>query len=330
MIFDALRGKLSSPKKVEPAVSVYGKLPFYKDFLRSSLAGKEAQAVKQWLDRGFSHYWGANQLYSSYSIDPHGFLLRFPGTGKQVLGYLWGSHDQGKLRHFPFALFVALPAGKDPVPSLATIAALGQLITHARRLRYELNQMTSVESFYGWSRRLKVALTIHPELTVEAELADELCRWTVEQLATTLYQDHAAATWPALLAYIKRHQEQVQAGVHGISLAVRLPSTETGLSILQQVQMWCRLLGLGSSRKDPPMNLLVPLYEGRPGIIVLQRRLRPEDIYALHPEMPEYEFVEDLRAEVPRSREQSQEAESKGFEEMTLDQLVGIGTGKGD
>jgi type VI secretion system ImpM family protein len=312
--------RLSGPKEIRLPVSVYGKLPFYKEFLRASLASKEAQALKQWLDRGISHYWSANKLYSSHTIGPHGFFLRFPGTGKQVIGCLWGSHDEGYLRFFPFTIFVSLPAGRGPIPTPSSIDVLAQIVEHASRIRDDLGRMLSVEHFNSWSRDLSVPLTIRPETLVKSRLAEELALWSVDQFATTLYDDQAETHWPALLSYIERHQELARSAVHGVSLAARLPSCDAGPSIMQQVHIWCSLLRNGASRRDAAVNLFVPLEDSQQGIIVLQRRLRTDDIYVLHPQMPEYDFIEDLRTRVPREKS----SPSETFLGRSLNAMIGL------
>ncbi len=326
-LFHVLKDRLGGSRSIELPLSVYGKLPVYKDFLRSSLAGKEAQALKLWLDRGVSHFWGANESYKSQSMQPHGLLLSFPGTGKRVLAYLWGSHDQGNLRFFPFTVFVALPADRPPIPRASVVDLLGQFITHASRLRDELASLPSVDSFYKWARGQTVTLTVRPESEVGKDIAQELSGHTTEEFAAALYGDNAATCWPALLSYIRRHQEQARSGLHGVSLAVRLPSAEAEPALLWQVQLWCSFLRAGTNRKDERANLLVPLAGEQPGIIVLQRRMRPDDIYTLHPEMPGYEFIEDLRTEVPKSRQLNDNPEDGGPSETSLASLIGIGPG---
>jgi hypothetical protein len=85
----------SASGTTELSLSTYGKLPIYKDFLRTNLAGPEAVAVKGWLDRGFSRFWESRDACRDLKIEPHAFLLLLPDTSHYVLGYLWGSHDSG-------------------------------------------------------------------------------------------------------------------------------------------------------------------------------------------------------------------------------------------
>src|SRR6185369_2956363 len=147
----------SGPKIVRPAFSVYGKLPIYKDFLRHGLASQEAQAFRQWLDRGFSRYWDAEAACRDYVIGPHLFCLRFEGLGRRLVGGLWGSHDQGELRRFPFALFVSVPAG-GAFGDLAVLGILGQVAEKARDLRHALGRASDVQGFYQIVREASLTL----------------------------------------------------------------------------------------------------------------------------------------------------------------------------
>jgi type VI secretion system ImpM family protein len=282
-----LKERLESERELELPLSTYGKLPIYKDFLRTGLTGKEAQSVRQWLDRGISHYWASRPEYREQTIYEHALLLRFNGAQRAVLAVLWGSHDQGMLRRFPFLCFTSVPMPRSPVPTLAAVDLLAQIVDQARRWRQELDQLASAEAFYRWSRGRQLSLTERPERVVRQELYDRFGELTVGDYARALYGDDASlAAWATL-------QRTVQRQVAGDRLAVRLPSCARG-SILDQAKLWCALLS-DQVAKGPGWSVIVPLYDERSGVVVLQRQLRDDDVLVLHPEMPSYEFIEDLR-----------------------------------
>ncbi|MCK5375509.1 MAG: DUF2094 domain-containing protein [Acidobacteria bacterium] len=298
-LFQRLRQRIGGPKTVELPVSCYGKLPIYKDFLRDKLAGKDAQAFKRWLDRGISHYWEESDAYRGETIYPHAFLLRFPGTGKYVVGYLWGSHDQGQLRFFPFSAFVSLPAGREAFPSHAVLGALDSIIEAGGRWRQETAGMSSLEEFVRWSRDLSLQVTFKPEQEITSEILIRAQELTVGEFASSLWIEDADLEWSALMSYLDRHDDAVKSRPHAAEMAARFPSSGR-LPLVLQAQYWTLILERFDNRRERPFQILIPIYEERAGITILLRNLRPDDVFALHPQMPSYEHIEDFRASVPR------------------------------
>ena len=286
-ILSRIKERLESDRELHLPLSTYGKLPIYKDFLRSGMTGKEAQAVRQWLDRGISHYWASRPEYREQPIFLHALLLRFTGVSRVVIGVLWGSHDEGMLRKFPFICFTTVPACRSPVPSLAMLDLLSQVVDQTRRWKDELAQLASVESFYGWSRGRQLTLTERPERIVRQELIERFGELTIGDYATALYgEEDPLAAWATM-------QRTVDQQLAGNRFAAWLPSASRG-SILDQGKLWCSLLTERASR-GPGWSVIIPLYDERSGLVVMQRPLRDDDVFVLHPEMPSYEFVEDLR-----------------------------------
>jgi type VI secretion system ImpM family protein len=301
-IFQRVRQRLGGSKTVELPISCYGKLPLYKDFLRENLAGKEAQAFKRWLDKGVSHYWGTRDGYRGTTIYPHGVLFRFPGTAKYLLGYLWGSHDEGGLRFFPFSLFASIPAGRESFPPHSVLQALDAVMTAGAQWRQEAARLTSVQEFKRWSRGLKLEVTIQPEHEVVSEILGKASTITIGQFATGLWDEQSDLEWPLLLSYLERHRSRIKARNHNVDLAARFP-TSGQLPMILQTQYWTQIIEHYDHRRERPVQLLVPAYDGRAGITIVLRNLRPDDVFAFHPEMPMNEFIEDFRTSVPRSRE---------------------------
>jgi hypothetical protein len=294
-----LRQQLSGPKTVELPVSCYGKLPMYKDFLREKMAGKDAQAYKQWLDRGISHYWGPHEVYRGETIFPHAFLLRFPGTGSYVIGYLWGSHDDGELRFFPFSLFVSLPAGREAFPPHSILELLEPVIAAGRRWHHEASQLASFQEFVSWSRALTLEVTIRPEKEVTPEILRRAEGFTVGEYTKGLWDHDADSEWPALQSYLTRHQKRVAEHRHPTDLAARFPSSSR-IPMVLQAHFLTLILERFDNRRERPVQLLIPVYDDKAGITVILRSLRPEDVYAFHPDMPLNENIEDFCTTVPR------------------------------
>ena len=298
-LLQRLRQQISGPKTVELPISCYGKLPIYKDFLRENLASKHAQAFKHWLDKGIGHYWGANDVYRGETINPHAFLLRFPGTARYVVGYLWGSHDEGELRFFPFSVFASLPAGREAFPPHAVLEILEPMIAAGRRWHHESTQLTSFEDFVKWSRGLTLEVTLKPEQAAISEILSGASALTMDDFAAGLWSEGSDLEWPALLSYMDRHHERVKAHRHPTDLAVRLPSSGR-LPLVLQAQYWTLIFERFDNRRERPFQVLIPVYEDNAGITVILRNLRPDDVFAFHPQMLLNEHIEDFRESVPR------------------------------
>lgn len=289
------------PKIVRPAFSSYGKLPIYKDFLRHGLASREAQAFRQWLDRGFSRHWDAHEACRDHPIEPHAFSLRFEGLARRIVGCLWGSHDQGELRRFPFTIFVSLPAS-GAFGDLSCLDALGKVADSARELRQRVREVDDVQTFYQRVRETSTVLRLERDTAVRERLTREASGLTVREFAESLYGDGAAARWPALLAYLGRRRAASRSPARdGASppLACRLPVSPL-LPVLLQAEVWVSaLLGSGAKGKTP-MNVLLPWgSDPAGGIMILERDLRLDDVLAFHPDPAGHDLLEDLRREVP-------------------------------
>jgi type VI secretion system ImpM family protein len=284
-------------------VSCYGKLPVYKDFLRSNLAGREAQAFKQWLDKGVSHYWGERDGYRGVTIYPHGFLLRYPGTARYVIGYLWGSHDEGGLRSFPFSLFIAVPAGREAFPPHSVFEILESVMKAGPQWRQETTRLSSFQDFKRWSWNLTLKTILRPEQDVVSEIMGKAEKTSLGQFTDGLWDDDGDLEWPALLAYLGRHQERIEHHLHACDLAARFPSSDRWPLVLQ-AQYWTLVIERFDKRRERPVQVLVPAYDSNAGITVLLRNIRPDDVFALHPEMPMNESIEDFRDTVPRPNDQ--------------------------
>ncbi len=290
------------PRRATAAVSSYGKLPIYKDFIRQRMAGREAKALRRWLDRGISHLWEAREEYREHEISPHGFLLSFPGGGPFLLGYLWGSFDQGGLRSFPFTFFIALGRGRGRRPPAAMLAALEQVVEQAAELRRKAAGDADVETLQKRLRSASFEVLVERVKAARRRLVSATAEVSTGRFAASLYGEDWPRQWPALLAYLRSRADD-SAG----ALAARLPASGL-LPLSCQAELWCTLLADWGARRRTPLNVFYALEQESAGIMLLGRELRPDDVFVLHPEMPGYELVEDLRHAVPGAAGEALEA----------------------
>lgn len=282
---------MGGPRRVELPLGIYGKLPFYKDFLRANATGADATAFRAWLDRGFSRFWEADATSREADLPPHGFVLHLPGTDGAVLGRLRGSHDAGGLRRFPLVLFVSQPAGKGAGRALANLQTLTKSLQGLLEADQWLSNVSGVESFYARARDLVLRASVTEHDGVLAQLRGDLDGLTVAGLARGMYGEAAERLWPSLLAFLGRQQASGR-------LAVRVPVAPEPAAATQAL-LWTALLVGAEPRRQAPVSVLLPLTEPDAGLVLVQRELRPDDALLFNPACRDYEFVEDLRRDVP-------------------------------
>ncbi len=294
MVIDRLRDLLEKRGPDDLALSAYGKLPQYGDFIRHGLSSRGALAFKTWLDRGISRFWeGGPPEYGSHRIGSHVVLLSFPQEGACVHGYLWGSHDAAALRSFPFAIFLAKRAESKAGLTLDRLSFLGKVAKCAQRLRRDLKAAADLEEILGEVRRTQLKSETRPATELRQELEQALAQVTLGEFVESLYGIEGDEMWQALVAYLGRRAE-----AEDPSLALRLPSSGR-LRLSHQVGFWSVFLETLLAQGGGPVQLVCPLDRSGDGIVLLRRELRPEDVRAFHPQMPGYELIEDLRETVP-------------------------------
>jgi type VI secretion system ImpM family protein len=291
---DGLRGTSRTEEPV-PTVRVslnaYGKLPIYKDFISAGLTEPGAREFRNWIDRGFSHRWSTDDACRETEIPRHLFLLRLPESGAFVIGCLWGSRDEGGLRRFPFTLFAAVPESHRAADPLTATESLEAMNHQADAVGKDFGSGGSLADFYRAYRGAELDLPVKPPKRIRREARGELERVTISSFAQALYGDEAAVRWPALLARLRSLAgESRDDGVR----AVRLPLSGA-LTRAREMQFWLLWLGAQGPRDDVSGLLYAP-GSSPARVTLLQRSLRPEDIFLLHPTRSEYPFAEDLSA----------------------------------
>ncbi len=295
MVFERLRGYLEQREPDSAALSAYGKLPQYGDFIRHRLSSRGALAFKGWLDRGISRFWEGDPEYSRHRIETHAVLLSFPPAGARVFGCLWGSHDAAGLRSFPFAVFLTRPMARRPGITLPGLELLGEVTRRAGELRPRLEAASELEEIASALGPVRIELAGVPEAESKRELEQCLAEVRLGELAASFYGAEWQRPWTDLMRYLRRR------AAGDAPLAVRLPSSDR-LPLVCQVGFWALFLQPILGRAGTAVQLLYPLDRDDRGIILLRRELRHEDVHVFHPEMPGDELIEDLRQEVPAGR----------------------------
>lgn len=268
----------------------FGKLPIYKDFISSGLADPGAQEFQKWLSNGFSRRWAVREEYRGADIPAHSFLLSLPESRRSVAGSLWGSHDEGGLRRFPFAVFVVVPQGRPAADPLCALDYLETLEDRAGFIRRNFQAGRTLASFYEAHRGARTELAVKSAGQVEKLLVAEVSEVTLGEFASSFLGDDAPLTWSGFVDRLSAALSDAEEGPG----AIRLP---LGRALppevyLQYWLVWLR--GRGLVREGQVTGVLLERSMGRSRGVLFLRDLLPDDFLLLHPELSDYDRVEEV------------------------------------
>ncbi|MFN7987839.1 MAG: TagF domain-containing protein [Thermoanaerobaculia bacterium] len=306
---DGLAGADGPPKLETYPLNVYGKLPIYKDFISSGFTEEGSKDFRDWLGNGFSRRWSLLEEYKGSEIPLHTFLLPLPGGKRSVAGTLWGSHDEGGLRQFPFTLFSVVPQGRPVADPFVALSCLETFEGRAAYVRRNFLQGRTVASFYDEFRGARIELAVKRPGKIAESVEKEAKGVLLGEFAESLLGPGAAAEWPRFLARLRTacsHAPGEGAGAVRIPLGNQLPAE-------LQLQVWLTWLeGEGVLQGRGPAGTLVCRAGGRSRAVLFFRDLRAEDFLLLHPERCDYEFVEETAPAVPPPGGEAPQPESTG------------------
>lgn len=293
-LFSKLRdgfGGADAPPRMETCpLHLYGKLPIYKDFISSGLTEEGSKDFRDWLGNGFSRRWSLLEEYKESEIPLHTFLLPLPGGKRSVAGALWGSHDEGGLRSFPFTLFSVVPQGRPAAEPYVALSYLEAFEERAAFIRRTYQPGKTLASFYEAFRGARIELPVKRPGKIAEVVEKEAREIALGDFAESLLGPAAASEWPRFLARVKAafgHPPGVGAGAVRIPIGNLLPAAV-------QVQLWIAWAEAeGAMAAGGPTGTLLCRSGGRSRAVLFFRDTRPEDFLLLHPERTDYEFVEE-------------------------------------
>ena len=288
---DGLSGADGPPKLETYALHLYGKLPIYKDFISSGFTEEGSKDFRDWLGNGFSRRWSLLEEYKGTEIPLHTFLLPLPGGKRSVAGVLWGSHDEGGLRQFPFTLFAVVPQGRPVADPFVALSYLEVFEERAAYIRRNFRHGRTVSSFYESFRGARIEVPVKRPARIAEGVEKEAKGVTLGDFAESLLGPAAPAEWARFVSRVR--SSCANSGGAG---AVRIPLGNL-LPAELQVQIWLSWLSReGVLEEGAPVGSLVCRTGGRSRAVLFFRDLRPEDFLLLHPEATDYEFVEETAA----------------------------------
>ena len=253
----------------------YGKLPFYKDFLKSR-SGDSSQKFQEWLN-------GLDRQRGQPAKLPRTQRVLFiPESGKDyVLATVWDSSDEGGVRKFPFALYF-----EPPRRFLATIAdqpVFGNLKLWEvlEREKPGLAATGGTQAFYQRLREVGHSQSLSPRSVEEGEFWKESHQTPARALAAALFGPDPADDWTRLLWRVLLALGPAERSSAVVpTLALRLPLGR-GIAYRLQVETWGKLIRERDPRTIPSVIYPRDPVDGPASFSLFFRPLRESDAWLL-------------------------------------------------
>lgn len=260
-------------------LSCYGKLPFYKEYLRHNLHSPETEKLIEWIEEGM-------RLQSSENIEAGNFLYRFIFLPKEQKRFICGiiQNSSDGLRTYPFTVFVSCP--KNQFRSHPIVLAI---IFDSFWLKMEdflRADHKTIDNFTNELMDINMVspsmLSINQKKLQKSFLSFDLIEY-LESMFSSQEQEKKGRLLENLLylylAYRKRPNDAKQG-------AFRLPLADSSiLSLEAQTSFWVGFLGLILQRKHEFSSIFLPGHDN-----LGNQALR--DLYIFFREPAPMDFVE--------------------------------------
>ncbi|MEM8712763.1 MAG: TagF domain-containing protein, partial [Planctomycetota bacterium] len=141
----------------EYPLTVYGKLPLSKEFLRLRCGGGAQRALYQWINEGHDAS-VARGNGRPLETDVRWRLVSFAdGFSELNVGVIRGSTDHGGLRKFPFCVYVAVDRELLPPQPGPALIALAPLWDDLVRMEREISSIEALDAFKAAARDATVS-----------------------------------------------------------------------------------------------------------------------------------------------------------------------------
>ncbi len=258
-------------------VSLFGKLPFYEDYLRHRCFNGNAGAYREWLEEGFAT--AARDDAEPSELGYPRRLMFFPEDRRSaVVASLKDSCDKDGVRPFPFTSYVSCRAKGVPPSPAAQVVELRPTWDATDRLTERVEAMHHVEAFLSFARDLQPLKQKGSDLPASRPTLREFAK------AHAFAAEAAGEAIDAFGELLWRLKKSVEAafapGVPlGVRPAVRVPILDRCSTTLQ-AWVWLKLLegsGLIAADRREPVTFAFPA-EGHVGDLwIIARPPRPRD-----------------------------------------------------
>lgn len=274
-------------------LSVYGKLPIYKDYILWECHRPGAEEFKLWLDQAFGLPWDEFGGKNARPRSKFRAIIQIPGSKQVIAATLWPSADEGNLRKFPFVLFGVFNRGDVTGSGVgAAIGVFNPVWRSMEALYPAMKEQSDVQELYSY---LQVT---DPEVRNDEAPAEE---------ANLNVQEWFAAMAPlGDRGYGARIQSILRETIEGYNsfdeggaaLAARLPLAGSGPSLAAQAETWTQAFQKNVKKCPAFPSVLIELDDNdRPtNLGLVWRDFKREDGRLFAEKSETFDYVEDISA----------------------------------
>lgn len=304
-IFGKLLPSRGGASAGEAVLRAFGKLPVSREFIHVEDGEGAARAFAEWLGAGHDAWIAAHGDGTRGELLPSRLLMCLPRyESTWIVASVWPSRDQAP-RHFPFALYVVIPAANLPAEPLARWLSCLPVWERMEPIFPDL-QRADLETVQTTLRDQRIsfgALELKQSFArVEAEAAQiQLSDWLAAVLGAEAARDPVEWLW-----WLQKLADGWRGeGPQHVPLAVRCPLSPA-FSLSAQIGAWLRWFDVqlraasargGGSALLTRAGLIVPspgVAERTAGLGLLENPLRPGDFELLTSDAARYKGAEEL------------------------------------
>ena len=273
-------------------LSVYGKLPIYKDYILWECHRPGAEEFKLWLDQAFGLPWDEFGGKNARPRCKFRVIWAPAGSKHVIAASMWPSADEGNLRKFPFTLFGVF--GRSETIGNGVGGAVGVFCPvwkSMEELYPAMKAQSDVQTLYTY---LQVT---DPEIKDEPAAEEEnlnVREW-FEAMAPLGDRGYGARMQYLLRETIEGYNSFDEGGA---ALAVRLPLAARGPSVALQAETWAQAFQKNVKKCPAFPTVLIELNDDdRPtNVVLIWRELMREDGRLFAEKSEAFEYLEDIAA----------------------------------
>lgn len=284
-----IKDSVESLDDLQFPLCAYGKLGFYKDYIRLKCGVDPAARFRVWLDEGFGatfEEFGGRQV--SFKA-PVRMLANLHDREHFAIATVWPSADEGGLREFPFAFYTIAPIEALGDPGSPGAWALLESVWNALERHFEL--VTTLSAVSGFYDRFK-----DESIPTDSSGADPGDPLSLSAFMRGLNPQDAEATASRLTEAMKNFIAEAKSLSNlATELAVRAPSSRAE-PLGEQIRIWLQAFGhhLDIGSQWPSLILPVSKSGAAAPICMIWRKLQKQDALLFATDLDASELIDDF------------------------------------
>ncbi len=279
----------------------FGKLPIFREYIHVEDGEGPARAFAEWLGSGHDAWVAAHTEATRGELQPARLAITMPGhESTWIVAAVWPSHDAAP-RHFPFTLFVTIPASGAPADPTGRLLNCQQVWERLDDIWSRL-QPTDANACHAALRDARLTLAPIDAQSATQQIAADASKISWRAWLDALARQHGsvdAAHWMWWLKLLADGWSLDNAERRPVS--ARCPLTGEFPMMTQAVTwlQWLEKRVFSSSRRatgPAPLSIMLPASPSpaKPALTVLEGSPEPHDVQLLTTNADSFAGVEEL------------------------------------